>query len=74
VIQKNSDLGSSVCDLVLKLLPRDSLSPIYILGEFQAIWSRISTGTSCIGVSAIHEGTTPLGEPSVGGVRLGRWA
>ena len=70
VIHKNSDLERYVCDLVLKLLPQGSLSPIYILGEFQAIWSRISTGTSCIGVSSIHEGTTPLGEPSVGGLNL----
>ena len=74
MIQKNSDLERFVCDLVLKLLPRDSLRPIYILGELQAIWSRISTGTSCIGVSAIHEGATPLGASSVGGVKLGRWA
>jgi hypothetical protein len=63
VIQKKSDLERSVCDLVLKILPQDSLSLIYILGKFQAIWSHISTGMSCIGVSAIHEGATPLGEP-----------
>jgi hypothetical protein len=74
VIQKNSDLERSACDLVLKLLPRGSLSPIYIPGEFQAIWSCISSGTSCIGVSTIHEGATPLGDSSVGGVKLGRWA
>jgi len=74
VIQRNSDLERSACDLVLKLLPRDSLSPIYILGEFQAIWSCISPGTSCIGVSAIQEGATPLGDSAVGGVGLGRWA
>jgi hypothetical protein len=74
VIQKNSDLERSVCDLVLKLLPQDSLRMIYILGKFQVIWSRISIGTSCIGVSAIHEGANPLGDPLVGGVKLGRWA
>jgi hypothetical protein len=74
VIQKNSDLERFACDLVLKLLPQGSLSPIYILGEFQAIWSCISTGTSCIGVSSIHEGADPLGDSSVGGVKLGCWA
>jgi hypothetical protein len=73
VIQKISDLERSAGDLVLKLLPRGSLSPIYISGEFQAIWSCISTGASCIGVSAIHEGATPLGDSSVGGVKPRRW-
>ena len=73
MIQKNLDLEKFVCDLVLKLLPWGSLSPIYIPEEFQAIWSCISTGTSCIGVSAIHEGATHLGDSSVGGVKLGHW-
>jgi hypothetical protein len=74
VIQKNSDLERFSSDLVLKLLPRDSHSPIYILGEFHAIWRCISSGTSCIGVSAIQEGATPLGYSVVEGVGLGRWA
>jgi hypothetical protein len=32
----------------LKLLPRDSLSPIYILGKFHIIWRYISSRTSCL--------------------------
>jgi hypothetical protein len=33
----------------LKLLPRDSLSPIYILGEFHIIWRYISSRMSFLG-------------------------
>jgi len=73
VIQKNSDLGRFVCDLVLKLLPRDFPSLIYTLGEFQVIWSCIPSGTSFIRVPATYKGVTPLVDSVVGGVSLGRW-
>ena len=74
MIHKNSDLGRSSFDLVLKLLPWDFLSPIYITREFQVIWSFIPSGMSFIGVPTIQEGATPLRDSIVGGVALGRWA
>jgi hypothetical protein len=58
----------------MKHLPWDSHSLIYILGEFHSIWRCISSRASCIGISTIQEGATPLGDSTVGGVGLGRWA
>jgi hypothetical protein len=53
------DLERSARDLDLKLLPRDSLSPIYILGEFHIIWRYISSRTSCLGFLPFRRAQLP---------------
>jgi hypothetical protein len=59
ITQYFSDLERSTQDLDLKLLPRGSHSPIYLLGEFHIIWRLPSSGTSCLGFQLFRRAQLP---------------